>query len=178
MEDEIPQESMYYAGKALAKFATILWIMKDILLNVELCNTGLDKLKLEFAQYVENHQKYPLYYDDYWKGLISNAGFKGGASADFGNTWYNDHHFHYGYFVYTAAVIGYLDPEWVNQGDNKAWTNTLVKDIADSNYAAKDFPFSRCFDWWHGHSWAKGLLESEVGKDQDSVSACSLSLNP
>lgn len=171
MTEETPKESMYYAGKFLAKFATILWCIKDVLNNVALSNTGLDKLKAEFARYVENHQKYPLYYDDHWKGVISSARFTGGPGADFGNTWYNDHHFHYGYFVYTAAVIGYLDPVWLTQGDNKAWTNMLVKDFADSDGKARDYPFSRSFDWWHGHSWAKGLIESADGKDQESVRA-------
>lgn len=26
------------------------------------------------------------------------------------------------------------------------------------------------FDWYHGHSWAKGLFESADGKDQDGIS--------
>jgi endo-1,3(4)-beta-glucanase len=72
--------------------------------------------------------------------------------------------------VYTAAVIAYLDPAWLTQGDNKAWTNMLVKDFAESDYNGRDYPFSRSFDWWHGHSWAKGLFESADGKDQESTS--------
>lgn len=33
-----------------------------------------------------------------------------------------------------------------------------------------EFPFSRSFDWYHGHSWAKGLFESGDGKDEESTS--------
>ncbi|KAF2025756.1 endo-1,3(4)-beta-glucanase 1 precursor [Setomelanomma holmii] len=169
MTEAIPQDSMYYAGKSLAKFATIVWVCKDVLMNDTLAVAGLDKLKQELARYVANQQLHPLFYDDSWKGVVSNAGFTD-PGADFGNTYYNDHHFHYGYFVYTSAVIGYLDSAWISQGDNKAWTNMLVKDYAESDYNGRDYPFSRSFDWYHGHSWAKGLTESADGKDQESTS--------
>lgn len=169
MTESIPPDSYYYAGKALAKFATIVWVIKDILGNNAVASAGLTKLKQEMAKYVENQQRYPLYYDNSWKGVVSNAGFTD-SGADFGNTYYNDHHFHFGYFVYAAAVIGYLEPEWITQGNNKAWINMLVKDFAESDYNGRDYPFSRSFDWWHGHSWAKGLFESADGKDQESTS--------
>jgi endo-1,3(4)-beta-glucanase len=170
MPAETPQDSMYYAGKTLAKFATLLWVMKDVLTTPSpQYPAGLAKLKEEIARYVENRQQYPLFYDDSWKGVVSNAGFND-PSADFGNTYYNDHHFHFGYFVYTCAVIGYLDPEWLTQGDNKAWCQMLVKDFAESDYHGRDYPFSRSFDWWNGHSWAKGLFESADGKDEESTS--------
>ncbi|KAI8935583.1 hypothetical protein NX059_008149 [Plenodomus lindquistii] len=169
MTDSIPSDSMYYAGKSLAKFATIIWVIKDVLQNEALATTGLDKLKQEFGRYISNQQKFPLYYDDSWKGIVSNAGFAN-PGADFGNTYYNDHHFHFGYHVYVSAVIAYLDPVWLTQGDNKAWTNMLVKDFSESDYNGRDYPFSRSFDWYHGHSWAKGLIESADGKDEESTS--------
>lgn len=169
MTEPIPPDSYYYAGKTLAKFATIVWVIKDVLGNASLAATGLAKLEQELATYIENRQRYPLYYDNSWKGVVSNAGFTD-PTADFGNTYYNDHHFHFGYFVFTAAVIAYLEPEWLTQGSNKAWINTLVKDFAESDYNSRDYPFSRSFDWWHGHSWAKGLFESADGKDQESTS--------
>jgi endo-1,3(4)-beta-glucanase len=171
MTESISQDSLYYAGKTLAKFATILWVIKEVLSNEPLCATGLDKLKAELTRYIANQQLHPLYYDDTWKGIVSNAGFNmSDPNADFGNTYYNDHHFHWSYFVYTAAMIGYLDPNWIAQGDNKAWTNMLVKDMCESEYEGRDYPWQRCFDWWHGHSWAKGLVESADGKDQESSS--------
>ncbi|CBX91524.1 similar to endo-beta-1,3-glucanase [Plenodomus lingam JN3] len=169
MTDPIPLDSMYHAGKSLAKFATLVWVIKDILSNDMLATTGLDKLKQQFSRYTSNQQKFPLYYDDGWKGVVSNAGFAH-AGADFGNTYYNNHHFHFGYHVYVSAVIGFLDPGWLAQGDNRAWTNMLVKDFAESDYAGRDYPFSRSFDWYHGHSWAKGLWESGHGKDGESTS--------
>jgi len=94
----------------------------------------------------------------------------GNNGDDFGNTYYNDHHFHFGYFVYAAAIIGYLDPPWLSQGTNKAWVNMLVRDYANPISDDPYFPFSRNFDWYNGHSWAKGLFPSADGKDQESSS--------
>ena len=93
--------------------------------------------------------------------------FRGDQGLDFGNTLYNDHHFHYGYFIHTAAVIGFLDPNWLPQ--HKDWVNTLVRDAA-SPVQDEYFPFSRSFDWYNGHSWAKGLFESADSKDEESSS--------
>ncbi|CAN9223088.1 unnamed protein product [Alternaria alternata] len=168
MTERIPQDSLYFAGKSLAKFATIVWIIKDVLNHDAIATAGLEKLKVELARYVDNAQRHPLYYDDSWKGVVSSAGFSD-PGADFGNTYYNDHHLQYAYFVYTASVIGALDPAWLTQGDNKSWTNMLVKDFAESDYDGRDYPFSRSFDWWHGHSWAKGLFEAADGKDMEST---------
>jgi endo-1,3(4)-beta-glucanase len=163
--------SMYYSGKGLAKFAAICYTISNIAGNRNLAASGLLKLKDAFNVFVNNTQPEPLVYDTVWKGVVSGATYRPpyDPGLDFGNTLYNDHHFHYGYFLYTAAVIGYLDPEWLNQGSNKAWVNTLARDFAnpvDDDY----FPFQRSFDWFHGHSWAKGLFESGDGKDQESTS--------
>jgi endo-1,3(4)-beta-glucanase len=146
MADPIPPDSHYFAGKALARLATIIWVTKDVLGNDALASAGLAKLEREMEKYIENQQWYPLYYDDSWKGIVSFAGFRV-PSADHGNTYYNDHHFHSSYFVYTSAVIGYLNPQWLEQGHNKAWTNMLVKDYAESDYNSRDYPFQRSFDW-------------------------------
>ena len=73
-----------------------------------------------------------------------------------------------GYFIYTAAVIAYLDPAWIKP--NQAWVNTLVRDAANPNQQDDLLPFSRMLDWYHGHSFAQGLFESADGKDQESSS--------
>jgi endoglucanase Acf2 len=76
--------------------------------------------------------------------------------------------FHFAYFIHTAAIIGYLDPSWLTA--NQAWVNTLVRDASNPSSQDPMFPFSRSFDWYHGHSWAKGLFESGDGKDEESSS--------
>ncbi|KAK9367077.1 endo-1,3(4)-beta-glucanase [Lipomyces kononenkoae] len=167
------QNSMYYAGKALDKFAMICYVAHSVLKNSALTKTCLNKLKQSFALFANNKQIYPLYYDKTYKGLVTSAGIlTGDSQADFGATYYNDHHFHYGYHIHTAAVIGYIDTAlggtWVQE--NKEYVNTLVRDVANPTDADSYFPFSRSFSWFHGHSWAKGLFESADGKDEESSS--------
>ncbi len=46
----------------------------------------------------------------------------------------------------------------------------LVRDVANPSAQDNYFPFSRNFDWYHGHSFAKGLFESGDSKDEESSS--------
>lgn len=84
---------------------------------------------------------------------------------DFGNALYNDHHFHYGYHILTAAIIGHLDGGWV--AENRDYIDSLVRDVANPSASDKHFPQWRNFDWYHGHSWAHGLFASADGKVLD-----------
>lgn len=171
IETQTNVNSMYYAGKALAKFATIVYTARDLAKAPALAFAGLPLLKEQFSRFVNNTQSFPLIYESAWGGIVSSASYStGDPNIDFGNSYYNDHHFHYGYFVYTAAVIGYLDPHWLEEGTNKDWVQSLVRDYANSVSNDNYFPFSRMFDWYHGHSWASGLFESVDGKNQESSS--------
>lgn len=174
-------DSQYYAGKAMAKYAEIALVCSDILRNPTLTATALTNLKAAFNVFANNQQKVPLCYDSTWKGLISTAGLpkppaspdgvwsKGDWGADFGNTWYNDHHFHYGYFVYAAALLGHMDPTWLTAA-NVDYINSLVRDVANPSPQDPYFPVFRSFDWFVGHSWSKGLFFSGDGKDEESSS--------
>jgi endo-1,3(4)-beta-glucanase len=160
--------SQYYAGKAMAKYAEICLAANDILQNASLVATSLPKLKAAFAVFANNQQLAPLCYDSTWKGLISTAGFTD-SGADFGNTYYNDHHYHYGYFIYAAAVLGHIDPTWLTPA-NVDYINSLVRDVANPSSQDPYFPVYRSFDWFVGHSWSKGLFFSADGKDEESSS--------
>lgn len=160
--------SMYYSGKALSKFATLIYTVNQLGNSADLTAGAFQNLTKSFARFVQNKQQFPLAYDAVWKGAVSTAGYAGDLNADFGNTAYNDHHFHYGYFIHAAAIIGALDPSWL--AANKDWVNMLVRDAGNSVQNDAYFPFSRGFDWFNGHSWAKGLFESYDGKDQESTS--------
>ncbi|KAI2636634.1 glycoside hydrolase family 81 protein [Xylaria nigripes] len=170
VDQQSNQDSMYFSGKALAKFAGICFAANDLLKDPKLAQTGLTNLKAAFQRFISNKQQYPLYYESAWGGIVSSSSYKtGNSGADFGNTFYNDHHFHYGYFIYAAAVIGYLDPSWLTP-ENVDYINTMVRDIANPCATDTYFPVSRNFDWYHGHSWAHGLYETLDGKDQESSS--------
>lgn len=164
--------SMYFSGKKLDKYAQIVFVCKYILGNDDLARQGLEKLKEAYSRFAKNQQQFPLVYDTTWKGLISVAGLSGDALQDFGNSFYNDHNFHLGYFIHAAAVIGQCDKDlggnWIQE--NKEFVNNLVRDVANPSTDDKYFPRWRSFDWYAGHSWAKGIMPSADGKDQESSS--------
>ncbi|KAI1777137.1 family 81 glycosyl hydrolase [Hypoxylon cercidicola] len=171
MDKQSNQSSMYFSGKALAKFAGISFVAKELLNNDKLAANGTKYLEAAFARFVENRQQFPLYYDAAWGGLVSSATYKtGNDGEDFGNTFYNDHHFHYGYFIHAAAIIGHLNPDWLKNQTNVDFINSMVRDIANPSPSDTYFPVFRNFDWYHGHSWAHGLYETADGKDQESSS--------
>lgn len=177
MTSQTDLNSMYYSGKALAKFATIVYTTEVLGLNSSLAAVGLQKLEAAYATFINNQQTNPLVYDTVWGGVVSSASYVTGNSGDdFGNTYYNDHHFHYGYFVQAAAIIAYLDPSWLSDGTNKAFVDMLIRDFANPVEDDPYFPFQRSFDWYHGHSWAKGLFNSSDGKDQESSSEDTLGI--
>lgn len=161
--------SMYYSGKALSKFASIIYAANSLCSEPALAQSGLASLKSAFNIFTNNTQDFPLYYDTIWKGIVSSASYNGGdAGADFGNTFYNDHHFHYGYFLHAAAIVGSLDADWL--AANKDWVNALARDVSNPSSDDTWFPVFRSFDWFNGHSLAKGLYESGDGKDEESSS--------
>ncbi|KAL8695155.1 MAG: hypothetical protein Q9218_000323 [Villophora microphyllina] len=169
MGNQTNLDSMYFSGKALSKFATIVYTVHDLCQQPDLAQLGLGQLKMAFAKFSTNQQIYPLVYDTVWGGVVSSGAYRtGDPGQDFGNTYYNDHHFHYAYFIHAAAIIAYLDPHWLVL--NKPFVDTLVRDAANPSSSDPYFPFSRMFDWYHGHSWAKGLFESGDGKDEESSS--------
>ncbi len=167
-----------------------MYTLHDLLGDTALAQAGLTNLKEAFAVFANNTQEYPLVYETAWGGIVSTASYvTGDSGVDFGNTYYNDHHFQYGfplsdcptfsnkttsyaYFVYAASIIGYLDPTWLTA--NKPYVNSLVRDFANPSTLDSYFPLSRNFDWYHGHSWAHGLYETFDGKDEESSSEDSL----
>jgi endo-1,3(4)-beta-glucanase len=83
--------SLYYDGKALAKFAAIIYTLNDIAGNTSLALSGLKALQQAFALHVDNKMAWPLAYDTAWGGVVSSATYvTGDAGVDFGNTYYND----------------------------------------------------------------------------------------
>lgn len=148
----------------------ILTVVYDLLGDTALAAAGLTKLKAAFSVFTNNTQIFPLTYESAWGGLVSSATYTTGDSgADFGNTYYNDHHFHWGYHILTAAIIAHLDGgDWL--AANKPWVDALARDCANPSHDDLWFPVNRMFDWYHGHSFAHGLFESADGRDQESSS--------
>ncbi|KAL3940620.1 MAG: hypothetical protein SGBAC_004876 [Bacillariaceae sp.] len=132
----------------------------------------------------------PYVYDESWGGLV-NCGcrYKGKGShghcknkfpdcpalvdvnEDFGNGYYNDHHFHYGYHVYAAAVVAKYDPEWALLYFDKILL--YIRDYANPWMNDEFFTPFRQKDWWMGSSWASGIVSGENsphGRNEESSS--------
>jgi Glycosyl hydrolase family 81 C-terminal domain len=85
------------------------------------------------------------------------------------NAFYNDVHFHYGYFIFAAAVVAHFDPEW----GRTTFENVLllIRCIANPSEEDDVFPTWRHKDWYQGHSWASGIAMVFLnGKNQESSS--------
>jgi endoglucanase Acf2 len=79
----------------------------------------------------------------------------------------NDHHFHYGYFIYAASILARYDERFLRE--NRAAVDLLVADIA--NYrTGEGLPLRRSFDPYFGHSWASGSAPFADGNNQESTS--------
>lgn len=118
--------SKYYAGIAFSQYVRSLYATKNIAGDDSAFAKSLQKLEDAFERYVNNLEPNPLAYDAVWGGVCSTGSYgNNDSSIDFGNTYYNDHNFHYGYYVYTAAIIGALDPDWLtkNNSANKIWVS-------------------------------------------------------
>lgn len=166
--------SYYFNGKAAQKYASLCLVANDPAIvggDKSLLNTCLSKLRGVMAPFLSNSWTNKLQYDQIYGGIVSSQGFKTkDQNADFGNTMYNDHHFHYGYWVHTAAIINRLDPSWSELGKLNTMADLLVRDVANSDAGDKFFTRFRSFDWFRGHSYSHGVTPFADGKDQESTS--------
>ncbi|CAK9438613.1 uncharacterized protein LODBEIA_P28370 [Lodderomyces beijingensis] len=164
--------SNYFSGKVIDKYAQILLVVDEIIRDEAVTNSTLAQMKDAFETFLNNQQYYPLMYDTKFGGVTSTAAQNGDDGADYGSAYYNDHHFHYGYFVHAAAVVGKIDKKlggtWAQ--DNKDWVESLIRDVANPSRSDVYFPVSRMFSWYDGHSWAAGVYPSNDGKNQESSS--------
>ena len=77
--------SMYYSGKALSKFAMIVYTLHDLANQPALAAQGLANLKAAYSRFINNTQIYPLVYDTVWGGVVSVGSYlTGNSGLDFG----------------------------------------------------------------------------------------------
>lgn len=163
----VGQGSYYFAGKSLYKRALLCLLAEHREFESELA-TCVEKLQSAMAPFVTSNVQHPLKYDTTWGGIVSSAGLDGNAMHDFGNSYYNDHHYHWGYFLQTGAILAKLSPSW--GAEHAGWVETLIRDVANPSAEDPHFPLFRNFDWFSGHSWSQGIFPSADGKDEESTS--------
>jgi hypothetical protein len=99
-------------------------------------------------------------YDAKNKGIV-------GLTPSFGSDEFNDHHFHYGYFLYAAGVVSADDPALAAKW--RPVIDLLAADIAGQG-SSPVLPDRRVFDAYAAHSWASGTSPFADGNNQESTS--------
>jgi hypothetical protein len=153
----------YFGAKNLAKIARLLEIateLKEYEIATNLQSTLRTELENWFTYTPGEAEKYFL-----WN---QTTGQIIAQKPEFGSEESNDHHFHYGYFLYAATVLGQLDSQFINNYQN--FVNLLILDVANTNKEDKRFPYLRNFDFYESHSWASGLQPFASGNNQESTS--------
>jgi endo-1,3(4)-beta-glucanase len=56
-------DSMYFAGKALDKYASLCWVICTIIKDAQMSQDLLNKVKAAFSRFAENKQRFPLAYE-------------------------------------------------------------------------------------------------------------------
>ncbi|KAJ2087808.1 hypothetical protein IW138_004703 [Coemansia sp. RSA 986] len=160
----------YFFGKALARAARIALIADEVGDHAS-CQYAVDCATAWVEPWICGSNSNELMYDTEWRGIVTRAGLHD-PGADFGQGRYNDHHFHYGYFVYAAAVLTWLRPQWLDKR-RRAFIDLLARDYCTPTAQATadmSFPPMRCFDMFDGHSWAAGLFAFADSRNQESTS--------
>jgi len=157
-------EDSYFGGKGLYRDAMLMEIAKAVGAN-DAAKTVKDRLTTALQRWTEPkgadaRATECFVYDATYHGMI-------GLKASFGSDEYNDHHFHYGYFLYAAGVLC---------ADDSALAAKLapVMDLLAADIASPTdtgfFPQWRPFDAYASHSWASGTSPFADGNNQESSS--------
>ena len=166
---DLDPSNTYNSGKILTKFAR--FITTADVLNDPNQSVYQDKLRTALADWFTYTPGETFTYYAYMPNFKALLGFNTG----YGSELFNDHHFHYGYHVYAAAVLGMQDPSFIEEYGEFA---TLVaKEYANWDRSDKRFPVFRNFDPWEGHSWANGGygMNPPIGNNQESTSEAMMS---
>ncbi|NEC13775.1 glycoside hydrolase [Streptomyces sp. SID8014] len=153
----------YWTGKALGKLAQLV-PLADQIGETATRDKLVGLLQGRLQEWFTAGGASEFSYDKDWKTLTGHPASYGSDSE------LNDHHFHYGYYVYAAAIVAQYDPSWA---DDSAWggmVKELIRDTANPSRSDSAFPFLRGFDVYAGHSWASGHQGFAAGNNQESSS--------
>ena len=154
----------YFGGKMLYRAANLMTLAEQVGVT-DVAGDLRTKLTAELTQWFN-----PKGCDTAaTKCFVYDSGIKSviGLEASFGSDEENDHHFHYGYLLYAAALVAKNDPALA--GAIAPVADLLAADIASAQ-ATADFPQYRNFDPYSGHSWASGSSPFADGNNEESSS--------
>ncbi|CAA9216081.1 MAG: GH81 [uncultured Acidimicrobiales bacterium] len=160
MADTTIQGGSYGAAKALGRMASlaelahVLGAVDEQAAAIETLRTALR----DWVTYTGASDARWLAAEPRWGGIVAHP-------SEYGNSDYNDHHFHYGYLIRAAATLVELSPG--DEGDIRATIDLLVADVMGGGPALPPF---RVFNAYEGHSFASGFAPFADGNNQESSS--------
>lgn len=163
----------YWGGKGLTQMAhymTTAYQLGDTA-TYELAKSRLRATLIDWYTYTPGETQYYFAYYDRWGALV-------GFDPSYDSDTFNDHHFHYGYFVYASALLCMLDDDFRQQYGPMArlvaldYANPYKSEPLTSNLSpfASSFPYFRTFNPYLGHSFAGGMGNEGNGNGQESSS--------
>lgn len=161
----------YWGGKGLTQMAhymTTAYQLGDTA-TFELAKSRLRSTLIDWYTYTVGEDQYYFAYYNRWGALV-------GFDPSYDSDTFNDHHFHYGYFVYASALLCMLDDDFRQQYGPMA--RLVALDYANPGHTlplqgeseGASFPSFRTFNPYLGHSFAGGMGNEGNGNGQESSS--------
>lgn len=153
----------YWGGKSLGRSAQLV-MLADAQGDTAARDTLVSELKTALQEWFVTGGAAEFAYDSTWRTLI---GYPASYGAD---TELNDHHFHYGYFLWAASIVARFDPAWGSDTEWGGMVDLLISDAANWDRDDERFCFLRHFEPYVCHSYAAGHAGFAAGNNQESSS--------
>lgn len=159
----------YTFGTIISSSSRVLYIATKLMNELNIDQDDINKLLVTIRQILKTWligtnigtggPTYQLQRENkIWGGIIVPADSLNasgiGALSSFDNSFYSDHHFHYGYIVYALSILEELDFGLFSEYPTNV--SDLVNDYANPDY--NNFTRLRHKDLFYGHSWATGVV--------------------
>ncbi|WP_402468561.1 glycosyl hydrolase [Isoptericola aurantiacus] len=167
--EEVRPADTYFGGKALARDANLWTLARDLGLD-DVASRLHESVVADLRTWTEpdgcaQRAERCFTWDPVLRTVV-------GQVSGFGTDEGNDHHFHYGYFLYAAGVLAADDPELAEEV--APVVDLLAADVAAAADVPVDggapLPALRVLDVVTGHSWASGQAPFADGNNQESAS--------
>jgi endo-1,3(4)-beta-glucanase len=159
---------VYENGKFVFKLAQLLEISQAVeSSSTSQIHTKLSDVLKQWLKDAPSTRSSPFAVSEDPKGIIAKP-----AHTQFGNEVFNDHHFHYGYYIAATGILLENTPQENRDQLYKTLQpglDALVTDIANTD-PSNGYPLLRNFDPYESHSWADGRALAGDGNNQESTS--------
>lgn len=163
----------YWGGKGLTQMAHYMTTAAQMgdTATFELAKSRLKEVLADWYTYTVGESQYYFARYDRWGALV-------GFDPSYDSDTFNDHHFHYGYFVYASALLCMFDNDFRERFGPMArevaldYANPYKSEPLTSNLSpfASTYPYFRTFNPYLGHSFAGGMGNEGNGNGQESSS--------